>query len=879
MAETAEMHYLKDYRPFDFELKSTGLDVSIHGTFVDVTARLVMERRQDGDVQAPLFLHGEDLEILGIWLDGRLLAPREFLQDGQGVTFFDVPVSFELVTKVRIFPDTNTALEGLYRAGSMLCTQCEAEGFRKITFYPDRPDVMAPFHVRIEADRSLFPVLLSNGNPVKNETLPGNRHAVCWEDPFPKPSYLFALVAGDLACQKDFFRTADGRDVQLAIYTEHENANQCEHAMVSLKKAMTWDEDVFGLSYDLDMYMIVATNDFNMGAMENKGLNIFNSKYVLARPETATDGDFEGIESVIAHEYFHNWTGNRVTVKNWFQLSLKEGLTVFRDQQFTADMQSASVKRIQDVRSLRARQFPEDAGPMAHSVRPEAYLEMNNFYTATVYDKGAELIRMIHTLTGPENFRSGMDLYFARHDGKAVTCEDFVAAMEDASGADLSLFRLWYAQAGTPVLHVTTDWDEGKGRLTLHLRQDIPDTPGQKNKKPMVIPIRTAFFSRSGEQVLLDYRGKKDKEFLLVLRSKEESFVFDGVSLPVVPSLLRGFSAPVRLRIPLNTEELAVLLAWDSDPFNRWEAGRMLVERTFRQLVEDHRAGRSMVVPEDVIAAFQAVLENADQDPALAAEILNMPSEGELYHLLAAEKIAVNPLMVHEVREFFLDALARPLKTLWERTWYACRTQGAYVFRAADVSKRRLKNLSLFWLSRFPDTGFGWVERAAEEASCMTDRMAALQLAAHFHEEGSRRMLLDFEREFAQDALVMDKWFQVQALSRRENTLARVEELMGHPLFSMKNPNKVRALIGAFASGNPFRFHRKDGAGYAFLAERVLELDGLNPQVGSRMVSILNAWKTFEEPWRSEMKKALMHIRKKEGLSSDIREVVDRALA
>jgi aminopeptidase N len=874
------MHYLKDYRPWEFELQATELEIRIEQSSAEVSSRLRLCRSPEAEAGCPLFLDGEDLEILEIRMNDRLLAPREFLQDSRGLTIFSVPDGFfDLVTRVRIFPDTNTALEGLYRAGRMLCTQCEAEGFRKITFYPDRPDVMAPFRVRLEADQGIYPVLLANGNPVKRETLAEGRHAVVWEDPFPKPAYLFALVAGDLFCLKDTFRTAEGLDVSLEIYTEYENADKCDHAMASLKKAMVWDEKVFGLCYDLSTYMVVVTNDFNMGAMENKGLNIFNSKYVLARPETATDMDFEGIESVIAHEYFHNWTGNRVTVKNWFQLSLKEGLTVFRDQEFTSDMQSRSVKRIQDVRNLRARQFPEDAGPMAHPIRPEAYLEMNNFYTATVYDKGAEVIRMIHTLIGAENFRRGMDLYFARHDGHAVTCEDFVAAMEAASGRDLSTFRLWYSQAGTPLVRARLWQDTGEGRLVLTLEQEVPDTPGQTGKKPMLIPVKTAFLTKKGEPIQLRLEGVEAETFCLALEKSRQDFVFEGAFEPVVPSLLREFSAPVRLKQDLSGEDLALLLSSDTDPFNRWEAGRTLLHRTFMGLMEKDAAGKPLHLPRDLFWAFKKVLERASDDPALAAEILSMPTEGEWHHQLAAEKVPVNPERVGRVRDFMLDTLALDLKDFWQNAWEQFQTQGPYRFLAEDVARRKMKNLSLFWLARLPETGLDWVMRAAGEAACMTDRMAALSLAVHFEDPAAENLLAAFEKDFGGDALVMDKWFQVQALSRRPDTLERVQGLLGHPAFSMKNPNKVRSLIGAFASANPFAFHRRDGAGYDFLAQKVLELDTLNPQVGSRMVSLFNAWKIYDEPWRSLMGKSLERIAAKEGLSPDIREVVSRALA
>ncbi|MDL2286421.1 aminopeptidase N [Desulfococcaceae bacterium OttesenSCG-928-F15] len=870
------MHYLKDYRPWDFILEKSFLDIQIlDDESVEIKTELNLEKKEKGK-DIPLFLHGKELQLLEIRLNGKALSKEDFIQDAEGLHLSHVPDAFTLSTKVKIFPAKNTALEGLYKAGSIFCTQCEAEGFRKITFYPDRPDVLSRITVSLEADQTLYPVLLSNGNRKFQEKLPAGRHRVIWEDPFPKPSYLFAVVSGNLSCKKDEFTTREGRKVGLEIYTDHENADKCDHAMASLKKSMLWDEEVYGLSCDLDTYMIVAVNDFNMGAMENKGLNIFNSKYVLAKPETATDADFEGIESVIAHEYFHNWTGNRVTLRNWFQLSLKEGLTVFRDQEFSADMQSRSVKRIQDVRVLRARQFPEDAGPMAHPIRPEAYLEMNNFYTVTVYEKGAEVVRMIHTILGKENFRKGMDLYFERHDGEAVTCEDFVRAMEDASGMNLSQFRLWYSQAGTPIVRVKM---ERKGEKTLLvIRQEIPDTPGETGKSPMVIPLRLGFLEKDGCEAESVFQGLSSKEHLILLTKKEESFSFEGISKDAVPSILRGFSAPVQLEMALSNEDLALLLGHDTDAFNRWEAGRSLLNRCLLLWLEKGFS-RPLLLPDFLEKAFHAVLEKSGEDPALSAEILSLPTEEEMHHLLAQKGIPIDPPKVHALREALLESLALTLETLWEKIFKENQTMKPYAFTSSEVGKRKLRNTALLFLSRLPEKGLARVQKAWEEASSMTDLMQALRLAADFEGDEADKILYEFEKRFEKDTLVMDKWFQVQALSKKKNALERVQNLTKHPLFSMKNPNKVRALVSAFAISNPHGFHEKDGAAYSFLKEKILEIDVLNPQIGARLAAAFNAWKTYDEPWRSLMEKEIRDIAARKKLSTDIREIVSRAIA
>jgi aminopeptidase N len=869
--------YLKDYQPPAFLVDAVDLHVDLRERATRVRARLALRRNPalPGGEGSALRLNGEQLALRSVAIDGRPLAADEYAVDAESLTVYAVPDAFALETEVEIVPEDNTALEGLYTSGSMYCTQCEAEGFRKITWFPDRPDVMARFTTTIAADRARYPVLLSNGNPVASGDLEDGRHFVTWEDPFPKPSYLFALVAGDLRCIEDRYVTASGREVALRIYVEPENADKCEHAMRSLKKAMRWDEERFGREYDLDVYMIVAVNDFNMGAMENKGLNVFNAKFVLARPETATDRDFLGIEGVIAHEYFHNWTGNRITCRDWFQLSLKEGLTVFRDQEFSADMGSRGVKRIEDVRLLRAHQFAEDAGPMAHPVRPDSYIEINNFYTVTVYEKGAEVVRMQANLLGPEGFRRAMDLYFARHDGQAVTTDDFVRCMEDASGRDLSQFRRWYSQAGTPALDVDDAYDAASRTYTLTVRQSCPPTPGQPDKQPLHIPLALGLLDGEGRDLPLRLAGEPAAvagSRVLELREAEEIFQFVDVPERPTPSLLRGFSAPVKVRYGYHDEALMFLMAHDSDGFNRWDAAQLLAQRVVLRRV----AAPAEAVPPGFVAAFRKALTDPQADRALLAEVLALP--GESY--LADQMAQVDVDGIHRAREAVKGELAAALRDDLLAAHSAGAGAGAYDLEPASIGRRSLANLALGYLMQRPDPEV--TARCLTQYRAghnMTDMMAALALIADSDLPERAEVLADFRARWQHDPLVMDKWFTVQATTRHPDTLARIVALMRDPAFSIRNPNKVRSLIGAFATGNPARFHAADGSGYAFLVDRVLELDPANPQIAARLLRALARWRRYDPARQALMRAQLERVAAASGLSKDVYEIAAKSLA
>jgi aminopeptidase N len=869
--------HLKDYQPPAFLVDTVDLHVDLRERATRVRARLALRRNlalPAGEGSA-LRLNGEQLALRSLAIDGRPLAAGEYAVDDESLTVYAVLDAFTLETEVEIVPEDNTALEGLYTSGSMYCTQCEAEGFRKITWFPDRPDVMARFTTTIAADRVRYPVLLSNGNPVASGELEGGRHFVTWEDPFPKPSYLFALVAGDLRCIEDRYVTAAGREVALRIYVEPENVDKCEHAMRSLKKAMRWDEERFGREYDLDVYMIVAVNDFNMGAMENKGLNVFNAKFVLARPETATDRDFLGIEGVIAHEYLHNWTGNRITCRDWFQLSLKEGLTVFRDQEFSADMGSRGVKRIEDVRLLRAHQFAEDAGPMAHPVRPDSYIEINNFYTVTVYEKGAEVVRMQANLLGPEGFRRAMDLYFARHDGQAVTTDDFVRCMEDASGRDLLQFRLWYSQAGTPELDVSDHYDPASRTYALTVRQSCPPTPGQSDKQPLHVPLALGLLNGEGTDLPLRLAGESAAVAgtrVLEVREAEQVFRFVDVPERPTPSLLRGFSAPVKVRYGYGDEALMFLMAHDSDGFNRWDAAQLLAQRVILRRV----AAPDEAVPPGFVAAFRKALNDPQGDRALLAEVLALP--GESY--LADQMAQVDVDGIHCAREAVKSELAVALRDDLLAAHAAGTEVATYDLEPASIGRRSLANLALGYLMQRPDPAV--TARCLAQlrgAHNMTDVMAALALIADSDLPERAEVLADFRARWQHDPLVMDKWFTVQATTRHPDTLARVEALMGDPAFSIRNPNKVRSLIGAFATGNPARFHAADGSGYAFLVDRVLELDPANPQIAARLLRALARWRRYDPARQALMRAQLERVAAASGLSKDVYEIAAKSLA
>jgi aminopeptidase N len=872
--------YLKDYAPPAWLVDRVDLSVELHPTATEVRAQLALRANPAAGAPAgTLRLDGRQLELLAIALDGRPLPPAAYELDAEGLTVPGVPERFELATTVRINPEANTALEGLYRASGIFCTQCEAQGFRKLTFYPDRPDVLARFTVTLSGDRELCTVLLANGNLTASGALPGGRHFATFVDPFPKPAYLFALVAGPLVAIDDRFVTASGREVKLQIFVEGRNRAKCAHAMASLKNAMRWDEETYGLECDLDEYKIVAVDDFNMGAMENKGLNVFNSKYVLADPDTATDGDFQGVEAVIGHEYFHNWTGNRVTCRDWFQLSLKEGLTVFRDQEFSADMGSRAVKRISDVRLLRTGQFPEDAGPMAHPVRPEAYVEINNFYTATVYNKGGEVIRMVQTLLGVTGFKRGLRLYLERHDGQAVTTDAFLAAMSEANGADLEQFRRWYRQAGTPVLDIAGRYDPADRSYALHVRQSCPPTPGQPVKEPFLIPLAVGLLGEDGRDLPLQLAGEVEAApgtRVLQIAGAEQTFRFINLPAAPVPSLLRDFSAPVRVNFAYSAEQLAFLFAHDSDPFNRWEAGQRLATQLLLAMIGDVQAGRAVAVAETFVTAFRTALTDAQADPALLALALTLPGEIEL-----AEAMAVaDPGAVHIARQRLRRELATRLAHEFRTVMAAMHEAGPYRLTAAAVGRRSLKNLCLTYLALLetPDV-VALCLAQFEGADNMTDRLAALTCLAHGDSPSRAAALAAFYQRYRHDPLVIDKWFTVQASSPRADTLEQVRTLMTHPDFTLHNPNRVRSLIGAFAHGNPARFHDRSGAGYRFLAERVLELDPRNPQVAARLVAALSRWRRFDENRQTLMRIELARIQAQPGLSRDVGEIVAKSLA
>lgn len=858
--------YLKDYTPPAYSIETVDLYVNLQASYTQLRSRLVMSRAVHVTVDEPLVLHGEQVELVSLQLDGRELASTDYQLTPETLTLTQLPERFVLEVVTRLKPHLNTALEGLYLSNGNYCTQCEAHGFRRMTYFLDRPDVMAVYTTTIEADKQLYPVLLSNGNLMASGDIANaGRHWATWHDPFKKPCYLFALVAGDLAFVEDKFITQSQREVTLRIYVERGSEDKCQHAMLSLKKAMRWDEEKFGREYDLDIFMIVAVSDFNMGAMENKGLNIFNAKYILAKPETATDTDFAGIESVVGHEYFHNWSGNRVTCRDWFQLSLKEGLTVFRDQEFSADMNSRVVQRIKDVRALRSVQFVEDSGPLAHPVRPESYIEMNNFYTVTVYEKGAELIRMLHTILGADRFRKAMDLYFERHDGQAVTCDDFVTAMEEASGIDLSQFRLWYSQAGTPQLTVSIDYDEQQHTCSLHVQQQCLPTPGQPAKQPLLIPLAAA---------LLDNAGKIIREDVLIVHQAVQRFTFDNVAERPIVSLLRNFSAPVKLTVNLSDDELIFLMQHDTDLFNRWDAGQQLAVSMILALIDNYRSGKSLQLNPRFIETLSALLTDAQMDKALIAHLLQLPAEAYLAELMP--RVDVDAIAA--VRRFVKRQLAEALKAELQAVYEACDVSEPYAFSGAAVARRSLKNICLHYLLLLDDAA---LMRAAlaqlQQANNMTDELAAFIAIAHKECAEKTAVIESFYQKWQHEALVVDKWFSVQATADLPDTLANVRLLLKHPDFSYINPNKVRALIGAF-SNNFNCFHDKTGKGYEFLAEQVIHLNRINPQVAARLITALTSWQRFDEQRQQLMKQQLERILKTSDLSKDIFELVTKAL-
>ncbi|MFW3899419.1 aminopeptidase N [Pseudomonas bharatica] len=882
--EQPQVIYLKDYQAPEYLIDETHLTFELFEDHSLVHAQLVMRRNPArGAGLPPLVLDGQQLELLSVALDDQALAAGDYQLDDSHLTLQPKSERFTLDTSVRIHPESNTALEGLYKSGGMFCTQCEAEGFRKITYYLDRPDVMSAFTTTVIAEQHRYPVLLSNGNPVGSGPQEDGRHWATWEDPFKKPAYLFALVAGDLWCVEDRFTRQSGRDVTLRIYVEPENIDKCQHAMTSLKKSMRWDEEVYGREYDLDIFMIVAVNDFNMGAMENKGLNIFNSSCVLARAETATDAAHQRVEAVVAHEYFHNWSGNRVTCRDWFQLSLKEGFTVFRDAEFSADVNSRTVKRIEDVAYLRTHQFAEDAGPMAHAVRPDSFIEISNFYTLTVYEKGSEVVRMVRTLLGAEGFRKGSDLYFERHDGQAVTCDDFIKAMEDANGVDLTQFKRWYSQAGTPRLAVSESWDGAAGTYSLTFRQSCPQTPDKVEKLPFVIPVELGLLDAQGNDLPLRLQGEDaavGTSRVLSVTEAEQTFTFVDIAAKPLPSLLRGFSAPVKLSFPYDRDQLMFLMQHDSDGFNRWEAGQQLSVQVLQELIGQQQQGQALVLDQRLVSALDSVLGNDSLDQAMVAEMLSLPSEAYLTEISEVADVDA----IHAAREFARRQLAEQLFDKLLARYQANREisrNTAYVAEAEHFARRSLQNivLSYLMLSGKPEVLAATLEQF-DACDNMTERLTALAVLVNSPFEAERAKALEaFAEHFKDNPLVMDQWFSVQAASTLPGGLARVRKLMEHPAFTMKNPNKVRALIGAFAGQNLVNFHAADGSGYRFLADIVIELNALNPQIASRQLAPLTRWRKYDAARQALMKGELQRIRDSGQLSSDVFEVVSKSLA
>lgn len=863
--------YRLDYKTPDFTITDIDLNFVLDAESTMVTA--ISQVKRLGDSQAPLILDGEDLVLKSVSVQGK--PWQHYHQLDNKLVLEQLPDNFTLTIVNQIHPAKNSALEGLYQSGETLCTQCEAEGFRHITYYLDRPDVLACFRTRIEADKVHYPFLLSNGNRIAQGELAGGRHWVQWQDPYPKPCYLFALVAGDFDVLRDHFITASGRKVDLELYVDRGNLDRTDWAMESLKNAMRWDETRFGLEYDLDIYMIVAVDFFNMGAMENKGLNIFNAKYVLAKAETATDKDYLGIEAVIGHEYFHNWTGNRVTCRDWFQLSLKEGLTVFRDQEFSSDLGSRAVNRIDNVRVLRAAQFAEDASPMSHPIRPDKVIEMNNFYTLTVYEKGAEVIRMMHTLLGEEKFQAGMRLYFKRHDGSAATCDDFVQAMEDASHVNLQLFRRWYSQSGTPVLKVHDEYDAEHQQYHLYISQNTPDTTDQAEKQPLHIPLDIELYDDQGQIIQLIVAGKRVGNVLSVTQA-EQHFVFDQVAHAPIPSLLREFSAPVKLEFPYNDNQLTFLMQHASDDFARWDAAQMLLAKYIRLNVFRAGKGQVLSLPLHVVDAFRGVLLDNDLDPAFAAQLLTLPSENEMAELFSV----IDPEAIAQVHNAITRQFAKEMMDELLAVYRANR-QHEYCVEHGAIAKRMLANICLHYLAFSEDIAQAddLVVKQFLQATNMTDSLAALSASVAAQLPCCDRLMAEFDDRWHQDGLVMDKWFVLQATSPSLQVLQQIKALMKHRSFSLSNPNRTRALIGAFASANPVAFHNADGSGYAFLVDILKDLNTRNPQMAARLIEPLIRFQRYDEKRQKLMRSSLEELKAIKGLSGDLYEKIAKALA
>lgn len=852
--------YRKDYRPPVFAIEHVDLDFALYDDHALVTNTMHLQRLTPG----PLHLFGDELELVSIHIDATQLDSDAYRLEEEDLLLVECPDDFILTIVTRIQPQANTKLSGLYRPHKLFCTQCEAQGFRRITFFLDRPDVLTKFTTRISADKTQYPVLLSNGNLIDSGDGPHGRHWVVWEDPFKKPSYLFALVAGNIPCITDTFTTCSGRTVDLRLYVEPGQEDKGQYALESLKRAMRWDEEQFGREYDLDIYMIVAVSDFNMGAMENKGLNIFNSKYILARPDTATDQDYIDVEGVVGHEYFHNWTGNRVTCRDWFQLSLKEGLTVFRDQEFSQDMGSRDVNRIMDIKVLRNSQFPEDASAMAHPVRPDSYQEINNFYTATVYNKGAEVIRMQQTLLGEAGFRRGMDLYFERHDGQAVTIDDFVAAMEDANDIELTQFKRWYSQAGTPVVDVKTEYYGTQ--LKLCFTQSCPPTPECKEKKPFHIPIRIALFNAQGQRMPIENE-------ILELRESEQVFYINHIPEKPLVSLLRDFSAPVILNHCLSQDERLALLRFETDGFSKWDVGQQLALGCLKQWVQSPRETWS--IPQALLNAYRHVLEDNSIDAALRAELLNPPGFEDLANQLQQADVTC----IEAARDAFREQLGVGLFNALETTYTILWQAEDHAMNHASYSRRKLRNMCLWLMMKGNEVAsLAHCQRQFKQAKTMSDQLASFALLVNSKQKGiSQQAIEDFYQQWQKDELVLDKWFAVQASCELPGTLTLVKTLLSHPAFQIKNPNKVRALIGAFSQANPRHFHAIDGSGYVFLTEMILTMDKINPQITARLATPFTRWKHWDTTRQKLMRQQLEYMSTQD-LSKDLRELVTKSL-
>ncbi len=869
--------HLKDYKGSDFLIDQVHLNVDLHEDKTIVKSILTMRRNKNAKTpQAPLVLNGEAMTLENVVLDGKALSPSDYQVDAHSLTILNVPDQFQLETEVVIKPQENKSLTGLYKSRNNFCTQNESHGFRRITYYLDRPDVMAKFTTTITADKDKYPFLLSNGNLIESRELSGNRHWVHWEDPSKKPCYLFALVAGDFDLLKDTFVTMSGRDIDLRLYVEKGFKDQGEFALQALKKAMHWDEETFGREYDLDIYMIVAVSDFNMGAMENKGLNIFNTKYVLANSTTATDMDYVGIENVIGHEYFHNWSGNRITCRDWFQITLKEGLTVLRDELFIEDVTSEGVARINNVNVLRNMQFPEDAGPLAHPIRPRSYIEVNNFYTSTVYRKGAEVIRMVRTLIGPKTFRAAMDLYFSRHDGQAVTTEDFIQAMSDASGMDLTQFRRWYDQAGTPVLDMTGAYDEHAKTFTLAVKQCCPPTPGQPKKEPMHLPLSMGLVGPTCQDMPLQLNGEKNFQngtCVLPIKKEKEQFIFTRVESKPIPSLLRNFSAPVIVNYPYTDDELLWLLQCDSDSFARWEAGQTFSKRLIFQLVEAIQGQRQLTMDDRLVVAFKKIITGDEVDYGYNALLLGLPSINYLMQLMKVADVDA----INTAQRFVRKQLANKLMTEFMVSYEKLRLT-SYKYNVMDMGKRSLKNTCLYYLLKNEDPKFpAMAYQQFAKSDNMTDVMGALTALNNFNGEAREKALSEFYEKWKHQPLVVNKWFSLQASSTLLSTLDRVKALMKHAAFDIKNPNNVYYLVCTFGA-NMVCFHDNSGSGYAFIADQVLTMDPFNPQVASRVIQPLTRWQNMDAKRRSLMQAELNRISKAPKLSKDVYEIVTKSL-